>query len=173
MTDFENKKHKNNSDKEIGFSELTKLFSIVIGLWILSLILVYYIFNGWNNGAAFGDSFGAINALFSGLAFAGIIYTIFLQRRELHLQRLELNATRAELKRSADAQKESERAFRKQAASQKITAQLTALSTLLEAYTKAEENFIKHNITTNLDLSKREQLIKQIEILLLDARVKL
>ena len=31
----------------------------------------------------FGDKFGAINALFSGLAFAGLITTIMLQRREL------------------------------------------------------------------------------------------
>ncbi len=38
----------------------------------------------------FGDKFGAINALFSGLAFAGIIATILLQRRELFLQRKDI-----------------------------------------------------------------------------------
>lgn len=42
----------------------------------------------------FGDKFGAINALFSGLAFAGIIFTILLQRKELELQRNELEQTR-------------------------------------------------------------------------------
>jgi hypothetical protein len=31
----------------------------------------------------FGDKFGAVNALFSGFAFAGIIFTILLQRRDL------------------------------------------------------------------------------------------
>lgn len=31
----------------------------------------------------FGDQFGAVNALFSGLAFAGIIFSIVLQNREL------------------------------------------------------------------------------------------
>lgn len=31
----------------------------------------------------FGDKFGAVNALFSGFAFATIIFTIFLQRRDL------------------------------------------------------------------------------------------
>lgn len=31
----------------------------------------------------FGDQFGAVNALFSGLAFAGIIFTILLQRSDL------------------------------------------------------------------------------------------
>ncbi len=30
----------------------------------------------------FGDMFGAMSALFSGLAFAGIVYTILLQRAE-------------------------------------------------------------------------------------------
>ncbi len=41
--------------------------------------------------------FGAVNALFSGLAFASLVYTIFLQKRELELQRQELALTRAEL----------------------------------------------------------------------------
>jgi hypothetical protein len=35
----------------------------------------------------FGDQFGAVNALFSGLAFAGIIFTLFLQRRDLNATR--------------------------------------------------------------------------------------
>ena len=30
----------------------------------------------------FGDQFGAVNALFSGLAFAGLIFTIILQKKE-------------------------------------------------------------------------------------------
>ena len=34
--------------------------------------------------------FGAVNALFSGLAFAGVVYAIFLQRMDLALQRKEL-----------------------------------------------------------------------------------
>ncbi|MCB1377671.1 MAG: hypothetical protein KDK89_04790, partial [Alphaproteobacteria bacterium] len=41
-----------------------------------------------------GDAFGSINALFSGLAFAGLLYTIHLQRLELALQRRELEDTR-------------------------------------------------------------------------------
>ena len=46
----------------------------------------------------FGDMFGAVNALFSGLAFAGLIITLILQRQELELQREELEQTREELK---------------------------------------------------------------------------
>lgn len=45
----------------------------------------------------FGDSFGPLTSLFSGLAFAGLIITIIMQRDELSLQRQELNLTRDEL----------------------------------------------------------------------------
>ncbi|HGS4675811.1 MULTISPECIES: hypothetical protein [Vibrio] len=44
--------------------------------------------------SAFGSMFGASSALFSGLAFLGLIYTIFLQMKELSLQRDELKLTR-------------------------------------------------------------------------------
>lgn len=46
--------------------------------------------------ALFGDSFGAVNALISAFAFAGMIVTFWLQRTELKMQREELAAQRAE-----------------------------------------------------------------------------
>lgn len=46
-----------------------------------------------------GDAFGSLNALFSGLAFAGLIITILMQGRELGLQRQELE-------NSVDAQRD-------------------------------------------------------------------
>jgi len=42
----------------------------------------------------FGDSFGVLTSLFSGLAFAGIISTILLQRKDLALTREELRESR-------------------------------------------------------------------------------
>lgn len=45
----------------------------------------------------FGDSFGALNALFSGLAFAGLIIAILYQREDLILQRNELRLMREEV----------------------------------------------------------------------------
>lgn len=49
-----------------------------------------------NNKALFGDSFGAVNALVSAFAFAGMIVAFILQRYELKLQRKELKAQRNE-----------------------------------------------------------------------------
>lgn len=59
------------------------------------------------NRGAFGDMFGTVNTLFSGLAFVGIIYTILLQRQELRLQRQELKRARIEYKRTAKALEDS------------------------------------------------------------------
>ncbi len=46
----------------------------------------------------FGDSYGALNTLFSALAFTGIIASIYFQREELKATREELEATRYEMK---------------------------------------------------------------------------
>jgi len=51
----------------------------------------------------FGDMFGGLNALFTGLAFAGVIYTMILQREDLKQQMEELKLTRQIL---ADQQQE-------------------------------------------------------------------
>jgi hypothetical protein len=69
---------------------IISFIGLVIILWVLNLSLVPRIF-GWPNEAGpFGDMFGALNALFSGLAFAGLIIAILLQREELKLQRQTL-----------------------------------------------------------------------------------
>lgn len=63
----------------------------------------------------FGDMFGAVNALFSGLAFATLIYTVMLQRHELKLQRQELEETRKELAGQRKQMEAQANTFRKQA----------------------------------------------------------
>ncbi|MBB4835452.1 hypothetical protein [Acinetobacter schindleri] len=57
----------------------------------------------------YGDSYGSLNTLFSGLAFAILIISLFMQRQELQAQRQELEAQRNEIKESnaiADKQRE-------------------------------------------------------------------
>lgn len=51
-----------------------------------------------NKYALFGDSFGAVNALISAFAFAGVIVAIVIQRNELRLQRKDLELQRNEFK---------------------------------------------------------------------------
>jgi hypothetical protein len=63
-------------------------------LWIICTLAIYWLFPDWQTRGTAGDSFGAVNALFSGLAFAGVIYALNLQRKELTSQREEMLATR-------------------------------------------------------------------------------
>lgn len=87
----------NNSpdDKDKDFKIIAIVVTIfIIGLWLLTFYLLKDLSD--TERGTFGDMFGSVNALFSGLALAGIILTILLQRKELKLQREELRDTRAE-----------------------------------------------------------------------------
>lgn len=75
-----------------------------VAIWLASGFVVWRLFPDWQTRGTFGDMFGAINALFSGLALAGVVIAIMLQRQELMLQRRELEMTRQELRRSSDSQ---------------------------------------------------------------------
>jgi hypothetical protein len=55
---------------------------IVFTLWLLSWAFTSFVI-GPDEKGVFGDSFGALNALFSGLAFAGVICALLLQQEEL------------------------------------------------------------------------------------------
>lgn len=113
----------NNSNKGL----LTKLILLVLIIWTGSAFLIFYGLDSWPERGTFGDLFGAVNALFSGLAFAGLIYTIILQKEDIEIQRKEIAQNRAELKKSANAQKQ-------QVEQMKLTARLDALKTLIDYY---------------------------------------
>lgn len=95
------------------------LVFIGIGVFILAfqlvvwLTLVHYL-DDWQRRGQFGDMFGAANATFSGLALAGVIIAILLQKRELQYQRRELCFTRRELQRAATAHEASSRLLSQQ-----------------------------------------------------------
>ncbi len=77
------------------------LFAVTASVIIYAVAIIYIISPVENfsiaNIGAFGDSFGVLTSLFSGLAFAGLIITIVQQKEELSLQREELVLTRNEL----------------------------------------------------------------------------
>lgn len=86
----------------------------VVGLWALTPLVLYLLpLKDIAERGQVGDLFGSVNALFSGLAFAGVVFAILLQRQELSLQRLELKETRLEMARTADAQEAAHAALSK------------------------------------------------------------
>lgn len=85
---------------ELGKKQLKLIVGGIVILWILSWIFIDLFFYLWTPECistvdrhsmmgTFGDKFGAINSLFSGLALAGIIISIILQRQELKETRQE------------------------------------------------------------------------------------
>lgn len=61
------------------------LVAVIFGAYTAMLIIVAWPIDelSISKAGVFGDSFGVVNSLFSGLAFAGLIVTILLQREEL------------------------------------------------------------------------------------------
>jgi hypothetical protein len=64
--------------------------------------------------ADLGQLYGWVGALFSGLAFIGVIGAIILQREELQLQRQELGQTREELRGQKEQLEAQNNTFRQQ-----------------------------------------------------------
>jgi len=103
---------------KIGVVQMIKLIKkYKIGIILVLSILIVFIlwFTNYNSKmeGSFGDKFGAVNALFSGLAFAGIIITVYMQKEELSLQRKELKSTRKVFKKQSNimAQQQNDNTF--------------------------------------------------------------
>lgn len=112
---------------------------IAIAVAIYAYILMHSIIE-WDQRGQFGDMFGALNAAFSGLAFAALAYTLHLQRKELVLQRLELAQTRAELAKQAESQaRQADTALR--------AAEISAVGALFQSYCQLAGNAQYHLIS--------------------------
>lgn len=82
---------------------------LCIGIWYGGMHTSYWLANKLfvldpeepnTHKALFGDSFGAVNALISAFAFAGVIVSMVLQRKELSYQRQSLDTQQKELKQN-------------------------------------------------------------------------
>lgn len=109
------------------------LIAVVLVAWLVYWCVVVIYIGKPETPGAWGDMFGGLNALFSGFAFAGVIYAILIQRQELSLQREELKAQREEMARFANAQEKAEKALSKQVNSMEVAAKLNVLSAQIQA----------------------------------------
>jgi hypothetical protein len=104
------------------------VFLVWIRLWVITNVA--YLAQdhppGMSEHGQFGDAFGSLNALFTGLALAGLVYTAILQRKQLDEQREELKA-------QDEAARENRSALAKQNRAQFLSARLQAETALLQA----------------------------------------
>lgn len=92
---------------------------VIVGItFLFNLVMGHYFGKDYPTRGQFGDQFGGLNAIFSGLAFLGLVLTLALQTRDLRAQtralelqqdalRLQIDEfreQREELKRTAEAQ---------------------------------------------------------------------
>jgi len=145
---------------------LILMILIVVVIWILSSFLIIFGLDNWSDRGTFGDLFGAVNALFSGLAFAGLIYTIVLQKQDLELQRKEIALNRTELKKTSKAQQHSEKALIEQVEQMKIASKLNALKTLIDYYNIQISNPNNSEEIIAKAKEKRKATIQEIDLLI-------
>ena len=126
-------------------------FSIVFLLWLASWYLLTRYVVEWTVRGTFGDMVGAVNALFSGLAFAGIIVALIFQKEELALQRQELRDTREELKGQREQMELQNASIKKQLFENTFFQMLRLHHEIVNSY-----NIIKKTYPTKIETVGRE-----------------
>lgn len=95
---------RDDSDEKVHFLATLWGLLVLIALVVLACGAVFFgamdYWEGAEKAGQAGDMFGGLTALFSGLAFAGLITALFTQRQELITQRKELGLQRKELELS-------------------------------------------------------------------------
>ncbi|HWG44948.1 MAG TPA: hypothetical protein VN688_19420 [Gemmataceae bacterium] len=147
--------------------------TFVFLIWVLSWVLGVVFIPNWSDRGLFGSMFGAVNTLFSGLAFAALIVNLILQRKELAIQVQNLIRTSDEMKASNKAQRISATAVQKQVVLQNQSSRLQAMTALLEEYKSLQEIFEGKDIeemeyaeTGRTFYQSRERLRQSIEKML-------
>lgn len=146
------------------FKLLIVLFISVIMLQLVYAFIVFLCFKELSDRGLFGDMFGGITALFSGLAFAGMIYAIVLQSIELSLQREELKLTREEMKASREEQARSANAQTELVEKQLLTARIQGMSAIVQGRYQYAASYGSHSSNYVKGANEAEKiLIKMME----------
>ncbi|MEO0592672.1 MAG: hypothetical protein AAFZ38_03750 [Myxococcota bacterium] len=145
------------------------LAGAVLLVWSLFWYGVYSWKLDWVKTGAWGDTFGALNTLFSGLAFGALLLTLLMQREELGLQREELTATRKELARGAESQEQAASLLRDQLNLQQgehLNQLRSSLSQMYVAHAalKAKRGAQEHTQTVEAMLAQLEACIRELEL---------
>ena len=124
-------------------------------------LVLFSLLSNREDRAAFGDMFGAINALFAGLALGGVIYTIILQQRELALQRRELKLTRRELLGQKEQMEHQNETLRLQAFENKFFQLLGRFQAVVEStstvdYYRDDSDFLRSGPKQAIEIRGRQ-----------------
>lgn len=88
-------------EKSIGWIGCLAFVAVLL-VWAASPWVVKRIVGENGEVGTFGDSFGALTSLFTGLAFVGLIITLRQQKEQIAMQREDLKLQREEMKAARD-----------------------------------------------------------------------
>jgi len=82
------------TEKDKYFKYFIIIAIVIVIVSIAFPFVVNHFFCNWTTSGAFGNTFGTLNAIFSGITIAGLIVTLLMQRKELQNQRKEFSIDR-------------------------------------------------------------------------------
>ena len=109
MSQNDNKPDKEPEQKYPWYLNFWILSIITLSLWSMTWLILWLVFtddnqpnaqaaevSSWISAGTFGDMFGCLTCLFTGISVAGIIVTLQQQKQALHIQQDELNALKTQ-----------------------------------------------------------------------------
>ena len=117
-----------------------------------------------------GGTFGALNALFSGLAMVGVVITVYLQRKELSLQRIELSESRKQFARTADAQEMNVRLMALSELLREYGDDLSTTNTALHKTRRSTEDQLRFSKEQAKLIEKKKKIVAELEFVIWSAR---
>lgn len=135
---------------------------ITIGVFILFWVILDYFIPIESRGA-FGDKFGAINALFSALAFAGIIVALRIQSKDFESSLSEIKNNSINNKKQAQIQKSSAKINGMYAMFEGFRFTIDLFRSLERELTEKEKVVLNNNSQAIQELL--ENILKEIKVL--------
>lgn len=139
---------------------------LVMMTWGTSGWIIYHMSDNWGDRGTMGDMFGAVNSLFSGLAFAALLLTIFQQRQDIKLNRIAIEQNRKELAKAAVAQHNAQQTLKEQVVQLHLTARLNAMNTVIGYYHNRINDANASSELIEKAMQKRKAIIQQIDDLI-------
>jgi hypothetical protein len=112
------KNRSGNTGGKISYRLLFILIFASFSLWLSWMLVMLLAFDTNSERAEAGDLFGGVNALFTALAFSGLIFSVIQTQQALRHQIEEAELTRATLEESTRAHTASVRSLQLQADNQ-------------------------------------------------------
>lgn len=117
MAHNDNKLGKESEEKSPWYLNFWFLSSVALFLWGAAWLILWLLFgdsnlsndqaDSWISAGTFGDMFGCLTCLFTGISVAGIIVTLQQQKQALHVQQDELRALKTQAEKQEQINKKT------------------------------------------------------------------